>query len=686
MKYNQPDEKNRRRRAEHSADPLLGEPSMSAPSPMPGRPAASYVKPKSAEPVPQADWNPPQDQTTASWANNQYPVKQGYSTVRQNYPPPSQGIPGGQLPAQQYGGWQQGYSPAPQQQSYPHYQQPSGRGWSQPYPVQNQPQNNWQGGYNVNQWNGGNGYVPGYENMSGHGRGGNGSGGGHSGAGKASGSAKGGKTPLGTGGIIKLIAAMAVLVAAVVLTVNFISQKNETNAINEMVTAYNDRYCEGVYVDGIHLGGMTREEARQAVQKSAQLKCDEWNVSLETAAGEYLGEINSYHLGMTVHVDDALEEAWRQGHTGATINDRKAAMDALLETPFHTSTALPGSDTAAIDRILNEIAGSIYMPASDAYAQFDPTVNLASPFTIVPEVVGKYLDVTSIKEQVYDMVSRMESGVITIEPTPLYPTFTAADVAQKTSLIGSAYTAISSTSEEGRNQNIVRACELINGTIIEPGKNFSFNGVVGKRSKANGFQLATVYNYGKEEPGYGGGVCQVSSTLYWAAIKANLEIVKREQHALKVNYTDFGFDATVNYDGRKIDFAFRNNTDSPIYIITKVMLKPKVDRNHYLVICDIYGPAMEPGVTYNIEAVTTEVPIPEATIVPDTKAEHVVYVDDPPYTAKGAVGYEVDSYKVKYVDGKEVERTFLYHDSYPAVQPVTYVGVSERPIETDEPW
>jgi len=673
MKYHQTDDNNRRRRGKHAADPLLGNPSMSAPSPMPGKPAASYVKPQTAEPASQADWNPPGK--APSWSGSQYPVHQGYQPVQQSYPPPSQGIPGGQLPTQQYSGWQQGYSPA--QQNYPAYQQPTGRGWSQPYPVQNQGQNNWQGGYTVNQWNGSNGYAPVYEDVSGHG-GGNGSGGGHTGNGAPP---SGGKKSMSTASLLKLIAAAAVLVVAVVLVVSLIGHKNETNAVYAQVNAYNDLYCEGVYVDGIHLGGMTREEARQAVQKSAQLKCDEWNVSLETAAGVYLGEINSYHLGMTVHVDDALEAAWQQGHTGATANDRKAAMDALLTTPYHVSTALPSSDTAAIDRILNEIASSIYTPASDAYAQFDPTVNLASPFTIVPEVVGKYLDVASIKQQVYDMVSRMESGVITIEPTPLYPTFTAADVAQKTTLIGSAYTAISSTSEEGRNQNIVRACELINGTIIQPGKNFSFNGVVGARSKKNGFQLATVYNYGKEEPGYGGGVCQVSSTLYWAAIKANLEIVKREQHALKVNYTDFGYDATVNYDGRKIDFSFRNNTDSPIYIITKVMLKPKVDRNHYLVICDIYGPAMEEGVTYDIAAVTTQVPIPEATIVPDNKAEHVVYVDDPPYTEKGAVGYEVDSYKVKYVDGKEVERTFLYHDSYPPVQPITYVGVNERPID-----
>ena len=101
-------------------------------------------------------------------------------------------------------------------------------------------------------------------------------------------------------------------------------------------------------------------------------------------------------------------------------------------------------------------------------------------------------------------------------------------------------------------------------------------------------------------------------------------------------------------------------------------------------LCEIYGVPLETGVTYDIVAVTKEIPIPEATVVPDKSAQYVVYTDDKPYTVAGKVGYEVDSYRVKYVDGAEVERTVMYHDTYSAVQPITYVGVNERPIETTE--
>ncbi len=662
-----PNEGTRRRRANRQHDPMLDEPSMSAPSPMPGKPAASYMKQPVQEVPSQAEWQPPQETHPAvnqGWAVPQQPYNTGYPLQKGYQPPPSQGIPGGQLPPQQFGTWQQGYNPLPQQNWNQPYQQPTSRGWTQPYPGQNQ-QNNWQGGYTVNQW-GGAGYAPAYEEAP-----------------MQQESYGNGQPPTGRSTMWKLIAAAVVVVIAVCALVRVIGHQNQKKALYAAVNAYNDRYCQGVYVDGIHLGGMTREEAKDIVQQSAQLKCDEWNVSLVTPTNEYVGEINSYHLGMAVHVDDALEEAWKQGHTGATAEERKAAMDALLVTPYHASTALPSGSTEAVNQILYAIADRMYVPAVDASAVFEPGKMV--PFSITPEQVGSYLDVESIKSQVYDMVSRMESGVITIASTPLYPAITQADIQRQTTLIGTHYTKISTMSAESRNMNIKRACDLINGTVVEPGKTFSFNGVVGPRTAKTGFYKAIEYAYGKQVEGYGGGICQVSSTIYVAAVRANMEILKRTQHALEVNYTTFGLDATVNYDGKKIDFVFRNNTSSNIYIVTKVMRKPNIDKNHNLVVCEIYGPALEEGVTYDLVATKVEVPIPEPTTVPDKKAEHVIYTDET-FTEEGKVGYEVDSFKVKYVNGKEVERTKMYHDSYAAVQPVIYVGVSERPLESEEPW
>ena len=625
MKYQQPDDPARKSKT----GPVQADPSMSAPSPMPGKPAMQYHQ-------------PPQ-QHGASWNTQPY-RQQSYGGYQQPYQQPRQGT--------QQPNWQQGYQQPQQGWQQPY--QPHGQNWQQ-QPQQSQ---QWQGGYTVNPWQG-NGYAPPRQNKGG---------------------ASGGSKPPMDKNLIKLLSVLAVVVIAVIIGANLIGKSNENKAVQEAVKAYENLYCQGVYVDGIHLGGMTREQARQTVQKSAQLKCDEWHVRLETLHNEYVGEINSYHLGMTVHVDDALNEAWAQGHTGDSVNERYEAMEMLAKAPYHISTALPSGDTSAIDRILNEIAANIYLEPTNAYIK-SFTVQATNPFEIVEGTPGRYLDVESIKQQVYDMVARMESGVIHIVPKELQPSITKADLEKQTTLIGTAYTPISTTSTPERDKNIERACALITGTMIAPNEIFSFNDVVGPRTKKNGFELATVYNYGKEEPGYGGGVCQVSSTIYVAAVRANMQIVKRTQHGLKVNYADYGLDATVNYDGKKIDFAFKNSTNGPIYIVTKIVRNTRIDKNHRLVVCDIYGPALEAGVTYDLVADVVEIPIPETTMVPDKKAEFVIYSDQTHVAEKGAVGYEVDSYRVKYVNGEEVERTHMYHDTYDATQPITYYGIYERPIE-----
>jgi len=627
VKYHQPDD------AANRQNQSTGEPSMSAPSPMPGKPAAQMHHQQPAQQHPGTGWN-----------------QQPYSHQGTGYQQPYQ-----RSAQSQPQGWQQGYSQA--QPGWNQYQQGAPQGWQQQPQQSGHSHHGWQGGYHVNPWNGG--YAPAQPDKGGN---------------------SGGTKPPKKNNMLPLIGAVGVIVLLIVIISAVVGKSSESAAVREAVKAYENLYCQGVYVDGIHLGGMNREQARQVVQKSAQLKCDEWHVRLETLENEYVGEINSYHLGMTVHVDDALNEAWAQGHSGADAEENYAAMESLAKAPYHISTALPSGDTSAIDRILNEIAGNIYLAPTDAYIK-SFTVQATNPFEIIDGTPGRWLDVEEIKHQVYDMVARMESGVIRIVPQELQPSITKADLEKQTKLIGSAYTAISTTSTAERDRNIERACELISGTIIQPGMSFSFNDVVGPRSKKNGFELATVYNYGKEEPGYGGGVCQVSSTLYVAAIRANMQILKRTQHGLKVNYTDFGLDATVNYDGKKIDFVFKNSTSSPIYIVTKVMRNPQIDKKHKLVVCDIYGMALEDGVTYDLVAETVEIPIPEPTLMPDKKAEYVIYTDETHEFEKGAVGYEVDSYRVKYVNGEMVEKSHMYHDTYPATQPVTYVGIYERPTE-----
>lgn len=490
----------------------------------------------------------------------------------------------------------------------------------------------------------------------------------------------------GGGRILK--GALLALAVVLILTAAVLGGKraSEVNQLRNAVTPYDSLFCEGVYVDGIHLGGMTQKEAQEAVVKQAENRASSWHVDL-MYEGSLVQSITAADLSMTVSVDEALEEAWRQGHASSDLSERKAAMDALKETSYQGYSALPSGNVAVIDSILTQLAAQVYQAPADAYVKTFVPADRNQPFIIEPEVNGRRLDIAPIKSRLYEMVSSMESGKIDIQPETIPASVTTADVQKKVQLRGTGYTPISTTSTENRNNNIRRAFQMISGTIIPPGQTFSFNDVVGKRNAANGFYEAIEYAYGNERMGYGGGVCQASTTIYLAAIRSNLEIVKRQPHSAQVGYTEYGRDATVNLDGKAIDLVFRNNTDSNIYLAATVYKDRSLDKDHLLARVDIYGMDMGSGTTYDLVTETTEIlPAPlEPEIRKDTKAQYVTYTDDLYEYTTAKDGCVVKSYRVKYQNGQEVERTYLYTDTYKARTQVIYVGVTERVLETVAP-
>lgn len=131
------------------------------------------------------------------------------------------------------------------------------------------------------------------------------------------------------------------------------------------------------------------------------------------------------------------------------------------------------------------------------------------------------------------------------------------------------YQAISQSSDPGRRENIRLAAEAVDGTVIQPGEEFSFNKVVGNTSLERGFQEASVIRNGEVALGAGGGVCQVSTAIYIAAVKADLEIVERHPHSVPSDYAPIGLDATIVHD--QFDLRIKNNTAHPITINAKAL-------------------------------------------------------------------------------------------------------------------
>ena len=163
------------------------------------------------------------------------------------------------------------------------------------------------------------------------------------------------------------------------------------------------------------------------------------------------------------------------------------------------------------------------------------------------------------------MTQAMENGGGSVELSVLaiQPDVTQSDIASQYGLIASAVTNASSSSSN-RLSNIRLALQMINGTCLKPGETFSFNETVGKRTTDRGFKMATAYSSGTVVEDVGGGICQVSTTLFNAVVKADLQIVERHNHSLTVAYVDRGKDAAVNWNSQ--DLRFTNNSDDNVYI------------------------------------------------------------------------------------------------------------------------
>ena len=220
------------------------------------------------------------------------------------------------------------------------------------------------------------------------------------------------------------------------------------------------------------------------------------------------------------------------------------------------------------------------------------------------------------------------------------------------------------TSGKNRSHNVALATELLNNTLIFPNEEFSFNETVGRRDKARGFLEAKIIVNSKYQDGIGGGVCQVSTTLFNAALLSNLKITEAHQHSLQSTYVSPSFDAMVDY-GRR-DLKFVNNTDSVILIKTRTENKK--------IIVTIYGKKKDDGLTIVRHSETNEVvPYTEKVIYDSTNEfkELGLEINESGFLAYGKNGLVATSYLIFMKDGIEVERKKVrtsYYRSQEAVK------------------
>ena len=336
--------------------------------------------------------------------------------------------------------------------------------------------------------------------------------------------------------------------------------------------------------------------------------------------------------------------------TDNLLNQVKQKLNDLNDNENFIEIPVVNKEPEAID--IDKIHSEVYKEPQNAYYTKDP-------FTVYPEVEGVDFDVEAAKE-----LLKEDKDEYVIKLTITKPEITLDEIGTEAFPDQlSTFTTRYDVSDVDRSTNLRLASEKINGTVLKPGETFSYNKTVGARTIAAGYKNAKVYESGKVVDGIGGGICQVSSTLYNAALLANLEIVERRNHQFVTSYVGAGRDATVVYG--QTDFKFKNTRKYPIRIV--------VTTNAGILKISIFGIKEENEYTFKFNTKTVS-SIPYTT----------QYIEDSSLPAgtekveqKGANGLITETYITKMLDGKVVSTELLSRDTYSAMTRIIRRGTKK---------
>lgn len=435
--------------------------------------------------------------------------------------------------------------------------------------------------------------------------------------------------------------------------------------INRSVTVnkWSDKIYPGVLVDGIDLSGKTKEEAKEIIENqfTSEILDKKIIVDINGMKKEYsYGDIDA-----TYNVDEVIESALNYGKD-LSVGKKYKIIKSKSNQDVESGLRYNNDKLVELE---NKLRAETTVEAKDATI----SINYGE-ISITPEEIGYEVDVEKLHN---DLISNLNGQVgknteITAELKEIEPKVTKDMLSKISSTPMSTFSTSYGNSSYERSENLRIVTSLINGTVLMPGEEFSYSGV---SQKGRGEYLnAGVYINNKLEQAEAGGICQASSTLYNAVMRANIRSVERTNHSLTVSYVPLGLDATVAWG--YLDYKFKNTYDFPIYIegIT----------NNRVVTFNIYGdPNALNGIKYELISNVLETIPPEISYQDDNTLEVGKEITE----SVGQTGYKVESYLVGYKDGVEVSREFLSKDTYANTKTVIRRGTLVAPITqetTDE--
>lgn len=426
------------------------------------------------------------------------------------------------------------------------------------------------------------------------------------------------------------------------------------HASRPVYAAESDVIAQGVYIGSIPVGGMTEAEATDAVNEYVD---GIGSAQITLTAGEKSITVSAENLGISFSDMTVIDQAMDVGKSGSLIKRYKDKKDlengsVVIEMPIDI-------DREEVASLLEEKADELDQKAVDSTLTREN-----GSFVIVEGAQGIEVDVDASIDVIKDYLDSGwdgKDGSVELTAEVVEPRGTKEELSKIKDLLGS-YTTNYSSSGQNRCDNITNATSKINGTVLYPGDEFSVYEAIGPLDASNGYELAGAYENGQTVQSYGGGVCQVSTTLYNAAILAELEITERSNHSMIVTYVKPSMDAAIAGDYK--DLKFVNNQDTPIYIEGYTQGKN--------VSFNIFGQETRPSnrkVSYESEVVSEQ----------DPGTQFVATGDPVGYIATSQekhTGYVAKLWKVVTVDGVEESREEFNKSTYKASPKIVKVGTA----------
>lgn len=414
-----------------------------------------------------------------------------------------------------------------------------------------------------------------------------------------------------------------------------------------------DTLPDGIYVGEYNLGGMTEEEANKKIQDQvAEMENQKITLTVDGQPMETTAKELGFHWSNPEAVNQAAS-AWQGGNLIKRYLNKKDIEKNHVIIPLETAL-----DDGRLEAFINEkCAAAIVAPQNASITRAN------GAFTVTPSVTGKNVDIQATKDALNAALANglSKSVSATAVVAEVKPAITTEDLSTINDTLGTFSTSFSS-SGASRSKNLQVGSSKINGRILMPGETLSGYECMHPFTVSNGYATAAAYENGQVVDSVGGGVCQISTTLYNAVLRAELAVAQRQNHSMVVSYVKPSQDAAIA--GTYKDLKFTNNYSTPIYIEGYTSGKT--------ITFTIYGKETRPANrTFDFVSETLSVTDPGA-------PKEVVDPAMPPGSRKQVqsahTGIKSRLWKVVYVDGVEQSREILHTDTYNPSKAIIKVG------------